>query len=70
VFVGGALDEALAFKGAEAVEDGFVGGDLAAVLDLTEQRTSTVRREVLLDILQDRLLLAGEFGQPRASTGQ
>jgi hypothetical protein len=48
VLVGGSLDESLALNGVEAVDDGFVGGNLASELDLSDEGGVAVLVDVLL----------------------
>ena len=71
MFVRGPFNEPLALEGVKPVNDGFVGGDLASELDLSDERGSTVFAQVALDELEDRLLLLGQIslGQGRLRDG-
>ncbi len=62
MLIRGPLDEPLAFEGVEAIESGFVGGNLTAGLDFADQGGITVLQHIALDKLKDRLLFVRQGG--------
>ena len=60
VLIGDAPDEPLVLQGTEAVDGGFVRGNLTGGLDFADKRGLTVFGDVRLDIVEHRLLLLGQ----------
>jgi len=65
MFVGQALDEAFVLQRIEAVHGGLVRRDLAAGLDLPDERRALMASDVVLEIPQHHFLFFGELRQER-----
>ena len=57
VLIGGALDKPLMLQGAEAIDRGLVGDNLAPELDFSNEGGLVVLCEIALNIVQHYLLL-------------
>ena len=60
VLIGGPLDESFMLQGAEPVDRGLVGDNLASELDFSDEGSSAVFCHVAQNIVEHRLLLTGE----------
>ena len=56
MFIRGTLNQPFALQRVEAIEDGFIGDNLASRLDLANQRRAMIFADVLLDELKNGLL--------------